>query len=146
MKGIRRRVVVAGLMMLGLGLALNAQSGRGQGMRGEMPDSAGFARHMDRLSADLKLDEKQKVRVAELERAHLQTMEKERNNRQADRTAHTEAMQQLRKQHEADMKKVLTEEQYTLWLEGRQQQVRERRHDGRGQGKGGYGPGRGGRP
>ncbi|HRZ78010.1 MAG TPA: hypothetical protein P5248_11620, partial [Bacteroidales bacterium] len=75
-----------------------------------------------------------------------QTMEKERNNRQADRTAHTEAMQQLRKQHEADMKKVLTEEQYTLWLEGRQQQVRERRHDGRGQGKGGYGPGRGGRP
>jgi hypothetical protein len=138
------RTLGIGVLFIGASLSLNAQQGRGQGMRGQATDEEGLNRHVEQLATDLQLNDKQKARVLELERDHLQTMEKERAKRGADRDAHYQAMEKLRTDHEAKMKQVLTEDQFNRWKETRQKQVRERKHDGKGKGKGFRSNGRGG--
>ncbi|MBE0641024.1 MAG: hypothetical protein IH599_03250 [Bacteroidales bacterium] len=123
-------------LLIGISVSLSAQQGRGKGMRGESPSPENINRHVEQMAADLQLNEKQKARVLDLERSHLETMEKARAERGGDREAHQQVMEQHRKDHEARMKEVLTEDQFNRWKENRQQQYRERRHDGKGKGQG----------
>jgi Spy/CpxP family protein refolding chaperone len=125
------------ITMFSTGFSLQAQSRAGKGFRGNMPDSTGVQARVERMTADLSLDQTQKAKLMKLEQAHYTEMRARRSDMHSSREAHRAEVEKIREQHKADLKQILTEEQYARWEATHQQRVRERRHDGSGQGRGG---------
>lgn len=105
------------------------------------------ARHMDpaamteRMSAHLGLSPEQAGKVQQINQRFTTLLEEHRRQAESMRAAHQEAMLKLGAQRDAELKEVLTEEQYRKHAE-QKQMMQERRHERRGDG----GPGKGPRP
>lgn len=125
------------IAILTSGFSLQAQSRAGKGYRGTMPDSSGVEARVAQLAVDLKLDQAQKAKLLKLEQTHYNEMRALRSEMAGTRDAHRAEAEKMREQHKADLKLILTEAQYAQWEATHQQRVRERRHDGSGQGRGG---------
>ena len=86
-----------------------------------------------RVSEALELNEQQ---TTDLEKLYLKYMEKQRELREensGDRDAMRESMQKIATQQEEEMKTLFTEEQWTKWLEVREQfRQRQPRRGGEG--------------
>lgn len=136
----QRFSIVAMLVFLFVAVSLQAQNRRGSGFHGQLPDSAGVVAHVERLAVDLDLDDGQKAKLLETEQAHFTQVRARREEIQATRGSYRAEMQDLHDEHVAELKKILTEEQFKKWEETHQQRIRERRHDGSGRG---YGRGHG---
>lgn len=69
------------------------------------------------MIADLKLDEKQAADFRKVEAEFREKMEAERKQADLDRRKMREKMMSLRDDRDAEMKKILTEDQYKQYLE-----------------------------
>jgi len=93
-----------------------AQGGppRGNGGPGQppaLPDSSGIVEIVDEMAEALSLTDDQKSRVSELHFAHFAAAEKVLGASRGDREGTREAMDDLRRDFEADVKEILTDEQ-----------------------------------
>ena len=93
-------------------------------------------RRMDKrkMIADLKLDEKQAVEFRKLQKEYMEKAQKEREAMKAEREKQREKMLAMREDKNAQMKKILTEEQYKQYLEKQQPKGNKhgRKHLGNG--------------
>ena len=103
------------------------------------------ARQMDpavmteRMSAHLGLSPEQAGKVQQINQRFATRLEEHRRQAESMRAAHQEAMFKLGAQRDAELKEVLTEEQYRKHAE-QKQMMQERRHERRGDGGSGKGP------
>ena len=74
----------------------------------------------EKMIADLKLDEKQAVEFRKLQKEYMEKAQKEREAMKAEREKQREKMLAMREDKNAQMKKILTEEQYKQYLEKQQ--------------------------
>ena len=81
---------------------------RGGGRHGEMNDSI----RCERMITRLKMDEKQAAEFRKQHQEFAMQAKKEREAMQALREQHQQKMQALRDKQDAELKKLLTEEQY----------------------------------
>ncbi|MGM9798734.1 MAG: hypothetical protein ACI3ZY_14390 [Parabacteroides sp.] len=100
---------------------------RGGGRHGEMNDSI----RCERLITRLQLDEKQAQEFRKQQQEFAMQAKKEREQMQALREQHQQKMKALRDKQDAELKKLLTEEQYKQLAERRQMPKREQRGAGR---------------
>ena len=70
----------------------------------------------EKMIADLKLDEKQAVEFRKLQKEYMEKAQKEREAMKAEREKQREKMLAMREDKNAQMKKILTEEQYKEYL------------------------------
>lgn len=78
--------------------------------------------------ADLKLDEKQAADFRKVEAEFRDKMKAERKQADLDRRKMREKMMSLRDDRDAEMKKILTEDQYKQYLEKQRPQSPRKRH------------------
>jgi len=99
------------------------------------------ARQMDpaamteRMSAHLGLSPEQTTRVEQINQRFATRLEEHRKQAEAMRAAHQEAMSKIAAERDAELKQVLTPEQYRKHA-AQQQLMRERRGEHRGPGPG----------
>lgn len=74
----------------------------------------------EKMITDLGLDEKQAVEFRKLHKEYTEKSQKEREAIKAERTKHREKMSAIREDRNAQVKKLLTEEQYKQYLEKQQ--------------------------
>lgn len=88
----------------------------------------------EKMVADLKLDEKQAVEFRKLQKEYMEKVQKEREAMKAEREKQREKMLAMREDKNAQMKKILTEEQYKQYLEKQQPKGNKhgRKHLGNG--------------
>lgn len=75
------------------------------------------AARCERMITELKLDEKQAVEFRKVQQAFMEQAQKEREAANADREQRREKMKTLRDKQNAQVKKILTDEQYKQYLE-----------------------------
>lgn len=88
----------------------------------------------EKMIADLKLDEKQAVEFRKLQKEYMEKAQKEREAMKAEREKQREKMLAMREDKNAQMKKILMEEQYKQYLEKQQPKGNKhgRKHLGNG--------------
>ncbi len=89
----------------------------------------------ERMKEELNLSDKQTTEVGAINLKFAQKMDEQRKNSSGDRESMREEMETMREERNAEMKKVLTEEQYEKMLKNEEEMMKNR---GRGHG----GPGR----
>ena len=100
---------------------------RGGGRMGEMNDSI----RCERMITRLQLDEKQAKEFRKQHQEFAQQAKKEREQMQALREQHQQKMQALRDKQDAELKKLLTEEQYKELTARRPMPKKDRPREGR---------------
>ena len=80
------------------------------------------------MIADLKLDEKQAADFRKVEAEFRDKMEAERKQLDSDRQKMREKMTAMRNDRDAEMKKILTEDQYKQYLEKQRPQSPRKGH------------------
>ena len=120
---------------------------RGQRPGGERADRGDFearqAQRQEQLYTQLGLSDAQKTKMEEIQsntRSQTQAMRAEMRNGNADRTAMRAKMETIRNAELADIKQILTAEQFTKY----ETFIKERESRGGRGGRGGGGRGRGG--
>ena len=109
------------------------------------PASRMSPRHMDpatmtrRMTTNLGLSPEQVTEVEQINQRFATRLEEHRRQAESMRAAHQEAMRKIGEQRDAELKEVLTEEQYRKHAE-QKQMMQERRHERRGDGGSGKGP------
>ena len=98
---------------------------RGGGRMGEMNDSI----RCERMITRLKMDEKQAAEFRKQHKLFAQQAKKERDAMQALREQHQRKMQALRDKQDAELKKLLTEEQYKQLKEKQPMLKKDRQKD-----------------
>lgn len=86
------------------------------------------AQRCEKMIADLKLDEKQAADFRKVEAEFRDKMKAERKQADWDRRKMREKMMSLRDDRDAEMKKILTEDQYKQYLEKQRLQSPRKRH------------------
>ncbi len=78
----------------------------------------------ERIASDLKLDDKQKAEFKQINDKYLKKMDEERQAMQGqmDRDKMREKMQAMNKERNADMKKIMTDEQFKKYQTAMQNQ------------------------
>jgi hypothetical protein len=124
-------ILITGIILLAN--QLFAQEPRGQ-RRSEgpppLPDSTRIVEMVDELSKSLSLDEEQKTKILELHFTHFAEAKELMEESKKDREGHREAMDELRKEFEDQVKNVLTEDQveeFEEFVKNRQKQQRGNR-------------------
>ena len=92
---------------------------------GEMNDSI----RCERMITRLKMDEKQAAKFRKQHKLFAQQAKKERDAMQALREQHRQKMQALRDKQDAELKKLLTEEQYKQFKEKQPMLKKDRQKD-----------------
>ena len=100
---------------------------RSGGRMGEMNDSI----RCERMITRLQLDEKQAVEFRKQHQEFAMQAKKEREQMQTLREQHQQKMQALRDKQDAELKKLLTEEQYKQLKEKQPMPKRDQRGEGR---------------
>lgn len=80
-----------------------------------------------RIATDLKLDEKQTADFKQINDKYQKKMDEQRASMQGgqvDRDAMRETMQKMNEERNADMKKIMTDEQFKKYQEAMQNQMR----------------------
>ena len=100
---------------------------RGGGRHGEMNDSI----RCERLITRLQLDEKQAAEFRKQHQEFAMQAKQEREQMQALRDQHQQKMQALRDKQDAELKKLLTEEQYKQLTEKQPMPRKDRPKEGK---------------
>ena len=107
------KVFAAILFFFAVCTAVNAQRGGGQPPSPE--DMA--ARQTDQMTKKLNLDEAQTAKVKEINLTYAKKMLETRENNRGDRQAMREAITPIQEEKNAELKTILTEEQYKSYEE-----------------------------
>ena len=84
------------------------------------------ADHMNQMKMDLNLTDAQVIKIKALQDKRMSDRQQNAPQMQAERKARMEMMQAKRAQHDADMKQILTPEQYQNWKKNMQQKMQKR--------------------
>ena len=118
--------LVLGAAFLTLGTFAMAQ----QNQRMQKMDPAKMeqrqADHMKQMKMDLNLTDAQVIKIKALQDKRMSERQQNAPQMQAERKARMEMMQAKRIQHDADMKQILTPEQYQNWKKNMQQKMQKR--------------------
>ena len=71
--------------------------------------------HLDKMSKDLNLSQDQVKKIKDLQDKQMADMQKNMQQREVERKAKMEEMKKKQDAHAAEMKKILTPEQYQKW-------------------------------
>lgn len=82
----------------------------------------------ERMITDLKLDEKQAAEFRKVQKDFMEKAQKEREAMQAEREKQKAKMLAMREDNNAQMKKILTDEQYKQYLDKQQPKSKGDRH------------------
>ena len=107
-----KKVIGLCLVLLVSSVSVFAQGGKRSAKKGGDP-----AQRCEKMIADLKLDEKQAADFRKVEAEFRDKMEAERKQLDSDRQKMREKMTAMRNDRDAEMKKILTEDQYKQYLE-----------------------------
>lgn len=107
-----KKVIGLCLVLLISSVSVFAQGGKRSAKKGGDP-----AQRCEKMIADLKLDEKQAADFRKVEAEFRDKMEAERKQLDSDRQKMREKMTAMRNDRDAEMKKILTEDQYKQYLE-----------------------------
>ena len=122
-----KKVIGLCLVLLISSVSVFAQSGKRGAKKGGDP-----AQRCEKMIADLKLDEKQAVDFRKVETEFREKMKAERKQTESDRQKMREKMNTMRNDRDAQIKKILTEEQYKQYLEKQGSQSPRKGHGRRG--------------
>ena len=118
--------LVLGAAFLTLGTFAMAQ----QNQRMQKMDPAKMeqrqADHMKQMKQDLNLTDSQVIKIKALQDKRMSERQQNAPQMQAERKARMEMMQAKRAQHDAEMKQILTPEQYQNWKKNMQQKMQKR--------------------
>ena len=81
---------------------------------------------MKQMKMDLNLTDAQVIKIKALQDKRMSERQQNAPQMQAERKARMEMMQAKRIQHDADMKQILTPEQYQNWKKNMQQKMQKR--------------------
>jgi len=128
-----KKLILSLIAILTITLTMEAQrqQRRNMGTPEEMAK-----KQTERMKEGLSLNEDQVTKVSAINLKYNKKFKEMRKNASGDRTAMREAMMTVRKERNAEMKKVLTEEQYEKMLAKEKEMMKQRKGQGRGQGKG----------
>ena len=118
-----KKVIGLCLVLLISSVSVFAQDGKRGAKKGGDP-----AQRCEKMIADLKLDEKQAADFRKVEAEFRDKMKAERKQADLDRRKMREKMMSLRDDRDAEMKKILTEDQYKQYLEKQRPQSPRKRH------------------
>lgn len=123
MKSIITKILAVGTMILALSFSAKAQGPRGRegfpGNGGQRPDAAAMAKmQADQMKELVKLSDEQYTKVLDVFKKSSEKMQANRGNGQQG-GFNMEAMQKMQQEQDAQIKKILTEDQYKKWTESR---------------------------
>jgi len=125
--------------------AAGPAGGKVQGQAGKGGPQAGRNAWMKDAMKELNLSADQQKKMTELMKKQAEKMKELREKSGGDRTKMREEFMKFRQGQEAEMKKILTKEQWTKWEKIREEQMKKMRGQG-GAGRPGAGrPGAGGK-
>lgn len=119
-----KKVIGLFLVILISSVSVFAQSGKRGGQKGDP------SKRIEQMVTDLKLDDKQAAEFRKIQKEYAEKMKKERDAAQNDRTKMREKMKQMNENKNAEIKKILSDEQYKQYLE-KLQSMRSRNGNGR---------------
>ena len=120
-----KKVIGLCLVLLVSSVSVFAQSGKRSAKKGGDP-----AQRCEKMIADLKLNEKQAADFRKVEAEFRDKMKAEKKQADSDRQKMREKMTTMRNDRDAEIKKILTEDQYKQYLE-KQRSQSPRKGDGR---------------
>lgn len=134
-------LLVFALIVSMLSFAQKPQGGQnGSSQRQRMSPEDMSKRQTERMVKQLKLDEAQTVKVQAINLDFSEKMKTAFESAQDDRSSMRSKMETIRNEKNAELKTVLTEEQYKKYLEDEKTQMEERKsrqaNGTRGQGRG----------
>ena len=83
--------------------------------------------HLDKMSKDLNLSKDQVKKIKDLQDKQMADMQKNMQQRDVDRKAKMDEMKKKQDAHAAEMKKILTPEQYQKWDADKKAKMEKRR-------------------
>lgn len=101
-----------------------AQQENGQQKRGQRGNMMDPKKRTEQMCKELNLNEKQTKEFTKINDEFFEKMKKQRESGEKDRTKLREAMQKLQNDREAQIKKVLTDEQYKKYT-AKQEEMRK---------------------
>ena len=122
-----KKVIGLCLVLLISSVSVFAQGGKRGAKKGGDP-----AQRCEKMIADLKLNEKQAADFRKVEAEFRDKMKAERKQADSDRQKMREKMTTMRNDRDAEMKKILTEDQYKQYLEKQRSQSPRKGHGRRG--------------
>ena len=126
------KLIFSGILLVFLTTLSYAQPGRGA--NGTPEEQA--QRQTDHMAEELAFSDAQKEKVYEVNLAFAKKMRAVRDSSDGDWTAMRETMMTMRTEHNTELKKYLTEEQFTKWETMQAERRQKRRGEGRrGEGK-----------
>lgn len=118
-----KKVIGVCLVLLISSVSVFSQNGRRSAKKGKDP-----VQRCERMIADLKLNEKQAADFRKVEAEFRDKMKSERKQAELDRRKMREKMIAMRNERDAEMKKILTEDQYKQYLEKQRPQSPRKGH------------------
>ena len=122
-----KKVIGLCLVLLVSSVSVFAQSGKRSAKKGGDP-----AQRCEKMIADLKLNEKQAADFRKVEAEFRDKMKAEKKQADSDRQKMREKMTTMRNDRDAEIKKILTEDQYKQSLEKQRSQSPRKGHGRRG--------------
>lgn len=107
-----KKVIGLCMVILISSVSVFAQQGKRGAKKGGDP-----AQRCEKIIADLKLDDKQAAEFRKVEAEFKEKMKTEREKAESDRREMREKMTSMRNERDAEIKKILTEDQYKQYLE-----------------------------
>lgn len=117
-----KKVVGLCLVVLLSSVSVFAQDGR------RMDKKPDYTRRCERMISELKLNEQQAAEFRKVNEEFMKRAEKEREEMKAFRDKQREKMRTMENEKDAQLKKILTDEQYKLYLEKKQSKGKKRPH------------------
>lgn len=115
-----KKVLGLFLVILVCSVSMHAQKGKKDGRMGDP------SKRMEQMITDLKMNDTQAADFRKIHQDFMEKMRKERDeiqkDMQTDRTKMREKMEKMREDRNAEIKKILTEDQYNQYLEKQKQQ------------------------
>lgn len=125
-----KKVLGLFLVILFCSVSMYAQKGKRDGKMGDP------SKRMEQMITDLKLNDKQAADFRKIQQDFMDKMRKERDeiqkDMQNDRSKMREKMDKMREDRDAEIKKILTEDQYNQYLEKQKQQQARASRKGNG--------------
>lgn len=120
-----KKVVGLCLVMVLSSASVFAQEGR------RMDRKMDPAQRCERMITELKLNETQAAEFRRIHEEFMKAAEKEQKEMKTLRDQQREKMKTMQKEKDAELKKILTDEQYKLYLD-KQQSMRKKHRQGHG--------------
>ena len=128
MKQILNVVLVA--IVLFISNNLSAQDKNQQ--KAERTPEAMSQRHADKLKSELNLSDEQTKKIYEVNLKYNREMQAQRAEKEKQRSEKMEQLKKKKEQKNAELKKILTEDQYTMMLKNQEAKKEKMKQKGKG--------------